>query len=138
MYRNNLQKNDRVFHVPTKRQAKVDKDPRETSRMVSIVFDGIHTPKYVDIREVRLMPDGRTPENVPPCDGDPNEDGGVGLATTPKIRVQGTATPMGLLESAKGERARNATEMQVLETRFKHLKAANEKLDRAIAVLTAP
>lgn len=130
MYRNNLQKNDRVFDTVSKRQAKVDKDPRETSRMVSIVYDGIHTPKYVDIRQLRLMPDGRTPETVPPCDGDPDEP----EEKQPTVRP--TATPLGLLESAKGERQRNAAEMQGLETRFKFLKAANEKLDRAIAVLT--
>lgn len=138
MYRNNLVKNDRVFHVPTKRQAKVDKDPRETSRQVSIIFDGINTPRYVDIRELRLMPDGRTPEDVPPCDGDPNEQGGVGLATGVRPPVATAPKVPDLLATARAQRDANTAEMAGLETRFKTLKSANLKLDHAIEILSAP
>lgn len=130
-YQNNLALNDRVFDTESKRQGKVARMPRETSRSVSVLFDGTTNPRYLDIMQLRLMPDGRTPEDVPPCDGVPAD---VAEPRT-EIRVVGNGD---LLTAARQERTRNADEMAACDKRFRFLKDQNERLDRAIAVLTAP
>lgn len=65
---NNLRKGDEVdFHG---RRGVVHSQPRETSTKVHVLFDGINTPRYVPVIDLRLVIDGK-PEDVAPIDGVP-------------------------------------------------------------------
>lgn len=133
-FSNNLQKNDRVLDTVSGRQGKVKWTPRAPAqRRTAILIDGRSVHQYLDVMQLRLIVDGKTPEETPPVDGTPPEE--------PMRRPAGAAGPTdavtaSALETLRVERARNANEMSEIEQRFRTLKAANEKLDRAIAVLT--
>lgn len=132
-FRNNLQKNDRVFDTVSNRQGKVAWTPRDSgSRRTALVYDGQTAPQYRDVMQLRLITNGRTPEDVPPVDGTPP-------ALEPEhtaARIEPQPDGMSALDALKSERASNAQEMTRIEARFRLLKNSNERLDRAIAVMT--
>lgn len=71
-FRNNLVQNDRIVDTVTKKQGKVARTPKnDKNRMTCVQYDGQSAQRYVDVMQLRLMPDGRTPEEVPPIDGEP-------------------------------------------------------------------
>ena len=131
-YRNLLRLNDRVYDTATKRQGKVANNPRETSVTVAVQYDGNNSPTALHISRLRAMPDGKTPEDVAPHDGE------IPLRDTPvTFKTKAPAPEINALDILRTSRQRNTDEMATLEKRFKTLKADNEKLDRAIEVLTA-
>lgn len=134
-FHNNLEKNDRVLHVPTGRQAKVARSPRspETQRMTSIIFDGKHDVQYVDVMDLRLIPDGRTPEEHAPIDGTPPE----GNAREFKARKApvSAAAPASGLDALQSERHALQVEMRELEEKFRAKKARLTLVEKAIDVL---
>jgi hypothetical protein len=65
---NNLRKGDTVDHRG--RRGVVFSQPRERSAKAHVLFEGIDTPRYLPVLELRLVVDG-VPEDVPPCDGEP-------------------------------------------------------------------
>lgn len=135
-FRNNLEKNDRVFDTVSRRQGKVARTPRdERARMVSITFDGTSTPRYVDVMQLRLMPDGRTPEEAPPVDGTPpSEETG----TDPGPALARAAPEPDALGALRTELHQNNEEMTEMNARFKLLRERNERIERAISALTQP
>jgi hypothetical protein len=65
---NNLRKGDVVVETLSKRTGTVQMNPRPTSLNVSVLFDGLSAQRYVPLKQLRLVVDGR-PEDVPPIDG---------------------------------------------------------------------
>lgn len=133
-FTNNLQKNDRVFDTASKRQGKVMWTPRSPEqRRTAVLFDGHRVATYLDVMQLRLVVGGKTIEEVPPVDGMPPEE------TDPTARKKPAAIAIhpttSAVDTLKAERTRNAEEMMRIEGRFKTLKSANEKIDRAISVL---
>lgn len=132
-FRNNLEQNDRVFDTVSKRQGKVKWTPRsESQRRTSVVFDGQQAPQYLDVMQLRLITDGHTPESVPPVDGDPPAETPV----RPERRTAAVATGPTVLDTLRAQRDQNVTEMTALEKRFRGIKAENERIEKAIAVLS--
>lgn len=124
-FKNLLTQNDRVLHVPSKRQGKVTTTPRESSRRAAILFDGSGvSAKYIDVMDLRLLVNN-VPEEVPPIEGTPPEE-----VAEPTVAVRGSA-----LDVVTRERDANVAEMETMTLRFRVLKTANERLDRAIIVL---
>lgn len=131
-FSNNLDLNNRVLHVPSGKQGKVAVQPRDRTRMTKIIFDGRSSGQYVDVMDLRLILDGKVAEDVPPVDGEPPEKPG------PNTRAPAPAGPQGsALELLRIKRGQNAHAMQALEQQFREIKAENEKIDKAIAALTA-
>ena len=126
-FHNNLEKNDRVFDTESKRQAKVARTPRGKARLTAITYDGTTTPRYVDVMQLRLMPDGRTPEDCPPIEG------------TPPEKFDGADPDSGsepdALTSLRAELAKNNAEMSGMNARFKTLREQNDRIEKAIAIL---
>ncbi len=133
-FRNNLQKNDRVFDTESRRQGKVYRTPRdEQSRMTSIVFDGTHSPRYVDVMQLRFMPDGRTPEDVAPIDGEPPAVGKAVVSSAPAPRAPSGSDPKDILVA---EREKAVAEMAEITATYKGLQKKVERLNVAIEALT--
>lgn len=65
---NNLRKGDQVLCMLTKRRGIVANDPRENSRQSAVTFEGTNSFRYLFVKNLRLIVDGK-PEDVPPCDG---------------------------------------------------------------------
>lgn len=65
---NNLRKGDPVQYQG--RRGVVASQPRESSALTQVLFDGIKSPRYLPVLDLRLLIDG-VPEDVPPCDGVP-------------------------------------------------------------------
>ncbi len=132
-FRNNLEKNDRVFDTESKRQGKVARTPRdEQARMVAVVFDGTTTARYVDVMQLRLMPDGRTPEEFPPVNGSPP------TIEETEHKSSDSPEPPDALAALRDELGRNNHEMTGMNARFKLLREKNDRIERAIAALTQP
>lgn len=91
---NNLRKGDEVEHAVSKRRGVVDSNPRETSAQVQIVYDGTHSCRYVPIMDLRLLVDGK-PEEVPPCDGLPNDERVRRRMTVPPSASTAVPVPAG-------------------------------------------
>ncbi len=125
---NNLKKDDRVAHSQSKRQGTVDAQPRESSRNVSVIWDGNTAPIYVDVMDLRLVLDDKgTLDEHPPIDGEPPEK---------KTRAPETVlAPPNALAALKTERDGIAKQMREIEDRFKFLKTQKERLDGAIQFL---
>lgn len=70
IYCNNLKKGDRVMHAVKKRFATISAQPRETSVLVQVIWDGTKAVQSAPVMDLRLIVDGR-PEDVPPVDGEP-------------------------------------------------------------------
>lgn len=68
-YCNNLRKDDLVEVAKSKRRGAVH-NQREDSVNVLVLLDGIATPRYFHISELRLVLDDKA-EDVAPCDGEP-------------------------------------------------------------------
>lgn len=132
-FSNNLQQNDRVLDTVSGRQGKVARTPRSPEqRRTSIVFDGNSAAQYLDVMQLRLIVNGKTPEEGPPVDGTPPED----EKPVPTAAANGHVLTAAL-DALKKERAHNVEDMDELDKRFRALRDANEKLDKAIALLTA-
>lgn len=135
-FNNNLEKNDRVYDTVSKRQGKVARDIRDpSSRRVCILLDGdaSASAKYVDVMQLRLMPDGRTPEQDAPVDGVPPVEEPKRAAVQPRAHSEEPDA----LSALRSELERNNTEMNGMNARFKFLKEKNEKLVLAISALTS-
>lgn len=52
------------------RRAVVAMQPRETSTNVAIIYDGTESVRYVSLRHLRLVQDGKVLEDVPPYNGE--------------------------------------------------------------------
>lgn len=66
MFKNSLQKGDRVFHVATKRYGKVYNQPRESSRSICVLIDERKCAEYFDVMGLRfVLPDGTVWEDAP-------------------------------------------------------------------------
>lgn len=132
-FANNLRCLDRVMDIVSKRHGKVAIQPRESTRMTKVIFDGRSSGQYVDVMNLRLVLDGKVAEDVPPIDGEP-----PGL---PAKVFAGSRTPAPSSSSAldllKAKREQNAHAMTALNGQFSELKAENEKIDRAIAALSS-
>lgn len=133
-FSNNLDKDNRVLDVVSNRQGKVSVQPRESTRMTKVLFDGKSSAVYVDVMNLRLVLNGKAAEDVPPIDGEP--------PPLPSAKVAGPAAapPIGQgdpLELLRAQHAGNEHEKLVITARFKELTTANERLDRAITALTA-
>lgn len=126
-FANNCTENDRVLDIESKCQGKVARTPRDPgSRRTAILFDGTVSPRYVDVMRLRLVVKG-VPEENPPIEGEP-----------PPLPVSGPSAMLAessALEVIEQEYARNAAEMETCQNRYKLLKAANERLDRARTIL---
>jgi hypothetical protein len=127
---NNLKKNDRVLDTVSERQGKVARKLRSDGhRLTPVILDGTKTARYLDVAQLRFMVGG-TPEDVAPFDGD-----------LPPIREEAQVARPEFKDSVAAlvaERDANAEEMKGIEKRFKELRAKNDRLERAIAVLNAP
>jgi hypothetical protein len=133
-YCNNLRKDDRVIHVDTKRPGTVASQPREKSVMVSVLWQGTTAPQYVDVLKLRLVCANGQIDEHPPIDGEPPPRPAREMHPAPSV----AAAPAGALDALKNERAGVVAEMKHCEDRFKELKGQRDRLDHAIAVLTAP
>lgn len=141
-FANNLDKNNRVLDVITNRQGKVAIQPRESTRMTKVIFDGRSSGQYVDVMNLRLILDGRQAEDVPPIDGDPPPlpEGNDGPRRAFSARTAGVAPALQGFDAVailKTQRADNETEKSKITERFKALAAENERLDKAITALTS-
>lgn len=131
-FSNNLDKNNRVIDVISNRQGKVNVQPRESTRMTKVLFDGKSAAVYVDVMNLRLVLDGKQAEDLPPIDGEP--------PPLPADRPQ-AAPARTLIEGGdatavlKAELEMNRQLMAALELQFKALRSKNDKLEQAIAIL---
>jgi hypothetical protein len=66
---NNLKKGDSVEISGSGRRGVVAMQPSETARRVSILLEGLVTPRYFPVLQLRLVVDGKA-ETVPPIDGE--------------------------------------------------------------------
>lgn len=138
---NNLRKGDAVFDTKSRLRGIVARTPRSANRRTSVRLSG-KQPAYLDVMDLRFIPPGETkPEDVPPVDGDaPPLDApkvraarvalGPSIQLSPSIEFEDPG-----LHALKDEWKRNAEEIAQIEARFKVLRAKNERLDKAIAVL---
>jgi hypothetical protein len=131
-YCNNLRKDDRVIHSDTKRPGTVASQPRESSVMVSVLWQGTNTPQYVDVLKLRLVCANGQVDEHPPIDGEPP------VRATRQTPSVAAAPEHGALTTLKKERDDIGAEMTRLENRFKELKVQKERVERAIGVMTAP
>lgn len=131
-YCNNLRKNDRVIHADTKRPGTVASQPRESSVMVSVLWQGTTTPQYVDVVKLRLVCANGEIDEHPPFDGEPPQRT---ARSSPSVA---SAPEASALAGLKKERDDIGAEMTRLEERFKALKVKKERVERAIEVMTAP
>lgn len=132
---NNLDKDNRVFDTVSGRQGKVARQPQsDKQRMTPIIYDGTNSVVYRDVMQLRLVLNGRTPEDDPPVDF-PELAPPLGPKAPPPqaIQLSPTAAAAQLL---RDEKERNNAEIETIEKRFKVLKASNEKLDAAIVALS--
>lgn len=136
---NNLVREDRVFDTATNRHGKVCRTPQSSSqRMTPVILDGTNSVRYIDVMQLRLVADGRTPEDDPPVDGEPDKAGirteAAAPVVTPASRPLNEPTTLDLLRT---RRATIQQEIAAIETRFKALKAEDTKLEQAINILSA-
>ncbi len=134
-FRNNLVQNDRVFDTVSTRQGKVSRTPKnDQNRMTCILFDGTQSEKYVDVMQLRLIVDGRTPEDVPPIDGEPPADGQPRPARTPAApRFAGASDDPAL--NLEAEIKLIDVRQAEITAEFKGLTARKEKFTKALEVL---
>jgi hypothetical protein len=132
-FKNCLEKDDRVIHAETKRPGTVAFTPK--GRQTAVTWQGTVSAVYCDVMSLRLIPpNGKgVPEENPPIEGEP-----PALETATR-RTPKPAAPAGsdALELAKAERAQITARMEAMNAEFKTLKARGEKLDQAIAILSA-
>lgn len=131
IYRNNLVKGDRVIHAATHRPGTVETQPRESSRMVAVLWQGTVAAQYTDVVKLRLIVNGK-PEDVPPCDGTPPD-----AVSRPAATCKPDTPDVAAVDVLKKERDSVEVRMRDLESQFKTLKTRREKLDQAIAVLSS-
>lgn len=67
-YCNNLKKGDEVEDTRSRRRGRVMMQPRDYSVKVCVLLDGVTTPRYFPVGELRLVLDG-VAEAVAPVDG---------------------------------------------------------------------
>lgn len=128
-YCNNLQKNDRVIHAKTKRPGSVATQPRDSSRMTSILWQGCSTPVYEDVMDLRLVCANGEIDEHPPIDGEPPPRKHELPKRTPDAAEQAA------IDVLKKERDRIDARMKEMEIEFKTLRGEREKYDKAIAAL---
>lgn len=132
-YHNNLRTGDQVWNVETKRRGLVGQQPRESSRMTAVIYDGTTTARYTDVAVLRLMVDGKIAEDVPPIDGD--------LPPLPENhrppRSSATVVSSGPIRPLEERLAANKAELAKLEKAHAEIRAENERIDQAIKVLKA-
>ena len=126
---NNLRKGDRVLDSASGRPGIVDMNPRETSRSVSVVLQGIKTHRRFDVMNLRLIVDGKA-EDHPPVDGMPPEPVNGHKREDPKEEDA--------VHSLRTDRQKCASEIESMNDRAKVLRSKIDRIDRALLVLTAP
>lgn len=126
-FRNNLKAGDRVLSAEKRRLGDVTVTPRESSRNVSVRWQGCQGAVYVDVLGLRLIVNGQ-PESVPPCDGEPSPE-----PARVEVPKSGTAE---LVDALKLKRDAIRGEMDRMNARYKDLQGEAERIEQAIAVLT--
>lgn len=142
-FKNNLVMPNQVFDIVTRRRGIVATTPREGNRRTAVIFDGTSTPKYVDVMELRFIPPnaGGAPEDVPPIDGDPPplpETHRARKVSEPKEprKWSGSSTSTPVQQLAE-RRVEIKTEIENMTKRATDLRSEDERLEKAIAVLSA-
>jgi len=79
---NNLRKDDTVEIAANGRRGRVVMQPRESSRSVCVLLDGVSSWRYIPVADVRLVVGG-VAETVPPIDGEIPRGGAPAPATLP-------------------------------------------------------
>lgn len=136
-FRNNLQKGDRVVHAETKRPGTVYVTPRESSRNVSVVWQGCTGAIYVDVMKLRLVLDDKgTIDEFAPVDGEPpSESPERPIPSAPRVAESHKDHA---LQVVRDERSKIKIELAVIEADFKKLRAIDERLAETEKILTAP
>lgn len=138
-FRNNLVQNDRILDTISNKQGKVARTPKnDKNRMTCVQYDGQSAQRYVDVMQLRIIVDGRTPDDGPPIDGEPpalEEKTPRAAATAAAGYDPGPGVDMaGALEheiKALDER------MGELNREFKILDAQKQKFQKALDILRA-
>lgn len=132
-FKNTLRTGDQVFDVKAKRRAVVYAQPRESSRNVSVMYDGTASSRYVDVMDLRFIPPGqKEPEEVPPIEGEP-----PALVEKPAKPEAPAPKPSGPLQALEAALAKNKAEMVEHEMRFLALRGENDRIEKAIEALKA-
>lgn len=135
-FRNNLAAGDAVQHAVTKRPGNV-RWARETSIWAGVVWQGTTSPQQVHVSKLRLVVNG-VAEEVPPVDGEIPPIVDVEKPARDHKTEQFIAQRPDGVAALKQEREVIARRMDELQREFVDLKAKRDRIDKALAVLTAP
>lgn len=127
---NNLRDGDPVLDISSRRPAKVVGQPRESSVNVKVLFQGTNTPRYVSIRHLRLVVDGK-PEDVAPHDGELPPD----VAPVPVHPPPHSTAGLDARDVIKEQRDRLKTKMDAMNKEFAGYREQVERLDAALLAL---
>ena len=140
-YKNTLRTGDQVWDVIRKRRGVVDAQPREKSVLIAVILDGNTAPKSIYVGDLRYIEPGKKPEeheDVPPIEGDlPPAPESYRQAKEPREprAPRAPAVQDSPTKHLEDRRAAIKVEMDAMTKRATELRAEDEKLEKAIAVL---
>ncbi len=139
-YKNTLRTGDQVWDVVRKRRGVVDAQPREKSVLIAVILDGNTAPKSIYVGDLRYIVPGGASEETPPIEGAlppaPESYRQVKAPRAPRA-VRAPAVADSPTKHLEDRRAAIAAEMDTMTKRATELRAEDEKLEKAIAVLKA-